>query len=271
LGAEVTLVYRRNLILRGFDQDVRAHLSGEMKNKGIKILYGREPAAIERRGKGYRLRFSSGKPVECDLVMYATGRAPNTRGLGLEEIGVALAANGAVKVDQWSRSSVASIYAVGDATDRLNLTPVALMEGHAFADTLYGGKPRPVDHDNVPSAVFSQPPVGVVGLSEERARARGFALDIYRSVYTPMKHDLSGRKERTLMKLVVDLASDRVLGAHMVGMDAPEIIQGVAIAVRAGLTKAAFDRTIGIHPTAAEEFVTMRTKVAEPAATKAAE
>jgi glutathione reductase (NADPH) len=265
LGAEVTLVYRRDLILRGFDRDVRAHLSEELKKKGIKIAYGREPTAIEKRGKGYRLRFAQGKPVDCDLVMYATGRAPNTKNLGLEQLGVAMEKNGAIKVDQWSRSSVPSIYAVGDVTDRMNLTPVALMEGHAFADTLFGNKPRPVDHDNVPSAVFSQPPVGVVGLTEERAREKGFAVDIYRATFTPMKFDLAGRAERTLMKLVVDRASDKVLGAHMVGMDAPEIIQGVGIAVRAGLTKRDFDRTIGIHPTAAEEFVTMRTKVAEPA------
>ena len=270
LGAEVTLVYRRDLILRGFDRDVRAHLSEELKRKGVKIAYGREPTAIEKRGKGYRLRFATGKPIDCDLVMYATGRAPNTKDLGLERLGVKMKPNGAIIVDQWSRSSVPSIYAVGDVTDRINLTPVALMEGHALADTLFGGKPRPVDHDNVPSAVFSQPPVGTVGLSEERAREKGFVVDIYRSSFTPMKFDLAGRKERTLMKLVVDRASDRVLGAHMVGMDAPEIIQGIGIAVRAGLTKRDFDRTIGIHPTAAEEFVTMRTKAAEPAA-KAAE
>lgn len=271
LGTEVTLVYRRDLILRGFDRDVRAHLSEELKKKGIKIAYGREPTAIEKRGKGYRLKFAQGKPVDCDLVMYATGRAPNTKGLGLEKLGVAMTPNGAVAVDQWSRSSVPSIFAVGDVTDRMALTPVALMEGHAFADTLYGNNPRPVDHDNVPSAVFSQPPVGTVGLSEERARAKGFAIDIYRSTFTPMKNDLSGRKERILMKLVVDRATGRVLGAHMVGMDAPEIIQGIGIAVRAGLTKRDFDRTIGIHPTSAEEFVTMRTKVADPAAAKAAE
>jgi glutathione reductase (NADPH) len=265
LGAEVTLVYRRDLVLRGFDRDLRRHLSDELQRKGVKIVYGREPTAIEKRGKGYRLAFASGKPVECDLVMYATGRAPNTRGLGLEKLGVAMKPNGAVAVDQWSRSSVPSIFAVGDATDRMNLTPVALMEGHAFADTQFGGKPRPVDHDNVPSAVFSQPPVGTVGLSEERAREKGLAVDIYHSVYTPMKNDLAVRRERTMMKLVVDRASDKVVGAHMVGADAPEIIQGVGIAVRAGLTKRDFDRTIGIHPTSAEEFVTMRTKAPEPA------
>ncbi len=271
LGAEVTLVYRRDLILRGFDADVRAHLSEEMKKKGVKIAYGREPTAIEKRGKGYRLRFAQGRPIDCDLVMYATGRAPNTKNLGLEKLGVAMKPNGAVVVDQWSRSSVPSIYAVGDVTDRMALTPVALMEGHALADTLYGNNPRPVDHDNVPSAVFSQPPVGAVGLSEERARAKGFAVDIYRTAFTPMKYDLAGRKERTLMKLVVDRATGKVLGAHMVGADAPEIIQGIGIAVRAGLTKRDFDRTIGIHPTAAEEFVTMRTKLPDPAAAKAAE
>ncbi len=270
LGADVTLVYRGNVVLRGFDGDVRAHVSEELKKKGIKIGYGREPIAIEKKGKGYRLRFAQGRPVDCDLVMYATGRAPNTRGLGLDRLGVAMEKNGAVKVDQWSRSSVPSIYAVGDVTNRINLTPVALMEGHAFADTIFGNRPRPVDHDNVASAVFSQPPVGVVGLSEERAREKGFAVDIYRTTFQPMRHSLSGNKERILMKLVVDCLSDKVLGAHMVGPDAPEIIQGIGIAVKAGLTKSAFDRTIGIHPTAAEEFVTLRSKVPEPVA-KAAE
>ncbi len=275
LGAEVTLVYRGEMVLRGFDHDVRAHLQAEMQKKGIDIRCGREPVAIEKKGRGFVVRFHDPTGLEdegiaCDTVMYATGRKPNTRGIGLEELGVAMAENGALRVDQWSRSSVPSIFAVGDATDRINLTPVALMEGHAFADTMFGNLKRPVDHENVPMAVFSQPPVGSVGLSEERARERGFRIDIYRTTFKAMKHTISGRDERTMMKLVVDQASDRVLGAHMVGQDAPEIIQGVAIAVKAGLTKAQFDRTIGIHPTAAEEFVTLRQKIPDAEA-KAAE
>jgi len=275
LGAEVILVYRGEMVLRGFDHDVRAHLQEEMKKKGIDIRLGREPVAIEKKGRTYILRFreASGMDTDgiaCDAVMYATGRAPNTRKLGLEALGVAMAPNGAIKVDQWSRSSVPSIYAVGDATDRINLTPVALMEGHALADTMFGNLKRPVDHENVPMAVFSQPPVGSVGLSEERAREKGFTIDLYRTSFKAMKHTLSGRDERTMMKLVVDQATDRVLGAHMVGQDAPEIIQGIAIAVKAGLTKAQFDQTIGIHPTAAEEFVTLRQKMPDAEA-KAAE
>ncbi|MCK6449397.1 MAG: glutathione-disulfide reductase [Alphaproteobacteria bacterium] len=266
LGAEVILVYRGEMILRGFDHDARAHLQAEMQKKGIDIRLGREPVAIEKKGRKLVVRFHDDtgledEGVECDTVMYATGRRPNTRGIGLEELGLAMAENGAIKVDQWSRSSVPSIFAVGDATDRINLTPVALMEGHAFADTVFGNLKRPVDHESVPMAVFSQPPVGSAGLSEERAREKGFRVDIYRTTFKAMKHTISGRDERTMMKLVVDRASDRVLGAHMVGQDAPEIIQGIAIAVKAGLTKAAFDRTIGIHPTAAEEFVTLRQKV----------
>jgi glutathione reductase (NADPH) len=275
LGAEVVLVYRGEMILRGFDHDARAHLQEEMKKKGIDIRLGREPVGIEKKGRKFSLCFHDDtglqeEKVEVDTVMYATGRTPNTRGIGLEELGVAMADNGAIKVDQWSRTSVHSIFAVGDATDRINLTPVALMEGHAFADTMFGNLKRPVDHENVPMAVFSQPPVGSVGLSEEKAREKGFKIDLYRTSFKAMKHTLSGRDERTMMKLIVDQATDRVLGAHMVGQDAPEIIQGIAIAVKAGLTKAQFDRTIGIHPTAAEEFVTLRQKIPDAEA-KAAE
>jgi glutathione reductase (NADPH) len=203
-------------------------------------------------------------------VMYATGRRANTRGLGLEAAGVALGEEQAVAVDEWSRSSVPHIYAIGDVTDRLNLTPVAIAEGRALAETLFNRNPMTVDHENVATAVFSQPPVGTVGLSEREARRRHGAVDIYRARFRPMKHTLSGREERTMMKLVVDRASDRVLGCHMVGADAPEIIQGIAIAVTCGATKRQFDRTIGIHPTAAEEFVTMRDKVPEPQAAAAA-
>ena len=197
--------------------------------------------------------------------MYATGRSPNTKGIGLEAAGVELAANGAVKVDEWSRSSVPSIWAIGDVTDRIQLTPVALAEGQAFAETEFNGNPIRPDHDDVPSAVFSQPPIGTVGLSEEAAARKYGALDVYVSGFRPMKYTLTHNTERGFMKLIVDSASQRVVGAHMLGLDAPEIIQGVAIAVRMGATKRDFDRTIGIHPTAAEEFVTMRDKRPEPA------
>ena len=192
-------------------------------------------------------------------MIYATGRAPNTRGLGLEEAGVQLGDNGEIVVDAWNRSSVANIYAVGDCTDRVNLTPVAIAEGRAFAETHFNDNPIRIDYDNIPSAVFSQPPVGVVGLTEMQARLRGQA-DVYSGRFRPLKHTLSGRDESTMMKTVVDAGTDRVVGCHMVGADAPEIVQGLAIALKCGATKAHFDQTIGIHPTAAEEFVTMREK-----------
>jgi len=203
--------------------------------------------------------------------MAATGRRPNTANLGLEAAGVALDDKGAVKVDAFSRSSQPNIYAVGDVTDRINLTPVAIQEAMAFVDTVFKGSPRPMDHEKVPSAVFSQPPIGTVGLSESQARERLGAVDIYRSTFRHLKHTLSGRDEMTMMKLVVARDSGKVVGAHIVGVDAPEIIQGVAIAIKAGATKADFDATVGIHPTAAEEFVTMREPVPEPEQTKAAE
>ncbi len=207
--------------------------------------------------------------LSADLVMYATGRRPNTRGIGLEEAGVALNDEKAVAVDEWSRSSVPHIYAVGDVTDRLNLTPVAIAEGRALAETLFNDNPIAVSHENVATAVFSQPPIGTVGLSETEARRRYGAIDVYRTRFRPMKHTLSGSEERTMMKLLVDRQSDRVVGCHMLGADAPEIIQGLAIAVTCGATKRQFDRTIGIHPTAAEEFVTLRDKLPEPKAAAA--
>jgi len=206
-------------------------------------------------------RFVDGHaPIEIDAVMSATGRLPSTRGLGLEEAGVALGENGEVVVDRFCASSVPSIYAVGDVTDRIALTPVAIKEGHAVALTLFGNQPTPVNHVDVPSAVFSQPPVGTVGFTEAEAKARFHELEIYKSTFRPMKHTLSGRDERTMMKLIVDRPSQRVVGVHIVGADAPEIVQGIGIAVKAGLTKAQFDATVGIHPTAAEELVTMRDK-----------
>jgi glutathione reductase (NADPH) len=200
--------------------------------------------------------------IETDLVMYATGRLPNTKGLGLKEVGVDLSRTGAVVVDEENRSSVDNIFAIGDCTDRIQLTPVAIAEGRAFAETFFNGNPMTMSYDNIASAVFSQPPVGTVGLSEEAARRRG-AIDIYISRFKPLKHTLTGRNEMTLMKLVVDRETRRVLGCHMVGVDAPEIVQGIAIALKCGATKEQFDATIGIHPTAAEEFVTMRDKRAE--------
>jgi glutathione reductase (NADPH) len=213
---------------------------------------------------------SDGKTADYDLAVYAIGRRPNIEGLGLEQAGVKLNAKGAVAVDAYSQSSVPSIHAIGDVTDRMNLTPVALAEGMALARTLFGGERTKVDYDNIPTAVFSQPPIGTVGLSEQTARERGHAVDIYKSDFRPLKHTLSGNHERTLIKLVVEQKSERVLGAHMVGIDAPEILQGIAVALKAGATKRMFDETIGIHPTAAEEFVTLREKVPETVA-KAAE
>ncbi len=270
LGSEVTLLYRGEMILRGFDRDVRTFLADEQRKKKIDLRLKTDVTRVDKTMRGLAVALTDGKTIETDAVMMATGRAPNTKTLGLAELGVKMNEKGAILVDEWSRSSVPSIYAVGDVTDRINLTPVATAEGHAFADTLYGNRPRQMDRRDIPSAVFSQPSVAVVGLSEDAAREKGFAVDIYRTDFRPMKHTLSGRDERMMMKLVVDRASDRVLGAHMVGADAAEIIQGLAIAIKAGATKAQFDATIGIHPSAAEEFVTLRTKVPEPAA-KAAE
>lgn len=263
LGSEVTLSYRGAQILRGFDDDVRRHLHEELGKKGVRILLNSTVVRIDRRPDGALEATVSGMPGgkhECDAVMYATGRVPNTGGLGLAEAGVDLDAQGGVVVDRYGQSSVTSIYAVGDVTNRIALTPVAIREGAAVAMTLFGRSRIPADHDNVPSAVFSQPPVGTVGLTEGEAVAEFGEIEVYMSSFRPLRHTLSGRDERTLVKLVVEPASQRVVGAHMVGADAPEIIQGIAVAVKAGLTKAQFDATIGIHPTAAEEFVTLREK-----------
>ncbi|KZD12242.1 glutathione-disulfide reductase [Oceanibaculum pacificum] len=264
LGADVTLAIRRDLPLRGFDEDVRAALTEEMVKKGITIAPNTNITSIEKTKSCLSLMTDSEEIIECDAVMYATGRTPNTKGLGLEAAGVHVNKKGAVTVDEYSQTTVENIYAVGDVTDRIALTPVAIAEGHAFADTVFGKKPRAVDHANVPSAVFSHPPIGSVGLTEAQARQQYEAVDTYVSRFRPMKHTLSGRDERTMMKLVVDRDSDRVVGCHMVGVDAPEIVQGLGIALKAGATKADFDATIGIHPTAAEEFVTMREKQPEP-------
>jgi glutathione reductase (NADPH) len=270
LGADVTLVCRSTDLLNGFDDDVRVALAQELRTRGIEIHVRTDITRIEKRDHGFDLATAKGESLSADLVMYATGRKPNTRNIGLEEVGVQLKEGGAIAVDSWSRTAVPHIYAVGDVTDRLNLTPVAIAEGRALAETLFNKNPIEMDHDNVPTAVFSQPPVATVGMTERAARQAGIAVDIYRTQFRPMKHTLSGREERTMMKLVVDRRSDRVLGCHMVGADAPEIIQGLAIAVKCGATKRQFDQTVGIHPSTAEEFVTLRDKVPEPKAEAAA-
>ncbi|HKY94960.1 MAG TPA: glutathione-disulfide reductase [Kiloniellales bacterium] len=263
LGCETVLSHRSDPFLRGFDDDVRHFLAMEMMKKHIRLRFKCSVARLEQAGEAIRVSFTDGTESEYNLVVYAIGRRPNVEGLGLEQVGVKLNAKGAIAVDAYSQSSVPSIHAIGDVTDRVNLTPVALAEGMALAKTLFDGAPTKVDYDNIPTAVFSQPPIGTVGLSEQAARERGKKVDIYKTDFRPLKHTLSGSHERTLMKLVVEQGSERVLGAHMVGLDAPEILQGIAIALKAGATKRVFDETIGIHPTAAEEFVTLREKVPE--------
>ena len=260
LGVETVLVYRGSQILRGFDEDIRNHLAGEMKKKGIEIRTNADVSAIEASGTGVRVTLNDGAQFGAGQIMFATGRIPHVEGLGLDRVGVEMTPHRAVKVDEYSRSSVPSIYAVGDVTNRVNLTPVAIREGHAFADTVFGGKDVKVDHSLVPTAVFSQPEIGTVGLTEEQARQGFRAVDIYKTSFRPMKHTLSGRDERMLMKLVVDAESDRVLGCHICGPDAGEMAQLLGIAVKLGAKKADFDATLAVHPTAAEELVTMREK-----------
>ena len=257
LGVQTTLACRGPRLLRGFDADLGERLAEEMRRKGVGI---RLQCSLAKLEPGIKVRYADGAAQEVDLVMFATGRKPNTAGLGLEGAGVRLAGDGAVAVDEYSRSSVDSIHAIGDVTNRVNLTPVATAEGMALARTLFRGEPTPVDHVNVPTAVFSDPNLATVGMSEEAARRRYGRIEVYKTAFRALKLTLGGHEERTFMKLVVDAASQRVLGAHMIGPDAGEIIQGVAIAVKLGATKAQFDATIGIHPTAAEEFVTMREK-----------
>jgi glutathione reductase (NADPH) len=263
-GAEVVELIRREELLYGFDDDIRVALAQEMRGRGVEIHGRTQVARIEKRQHGYSVYTTTGQEFSADVVMYATGRNPNTKELGLAEIGVEITRNGAVVVDEWSRSNVPNIYAVGDVTDRINLTPVAIAEGRAVAETLFNDNPIKMDHANVPSAVFSQPPIGAVGLTEDEARRQYGEVDIYLARFKPMKNTLSGREERTLMKLVVDAHSQRVLGCHMLGPDAPEILQGLAIAVKCGVSKRMFDETVGIHPSAAEEFVTMREKFVRP-------
>jgi glutathione reductase (NADPH) len=255
----VDLVYRQPLPLRGFDLALTEQLAETMKVQGIRLHPGCAPLRVEARGAARRLTLGNGHAIEADVVFFATGRRPTTRRLGLERAGIATRQHGAIAVDDQFRTNQPSVYAIGDVTDRLNLTPVATAEGHALADAFFARGQRRISLDNVATAVFFSPPLASVGLTEEAAAVRGPA-DIYETRFTPLRHAVSGRIRRTFMKLVVDRASQRILGAHMLGDDAPEIMQGLSIALTCGATKADFDRTIGIHPTAAEEFVTLRTK-----------
>ena len=262
LGVETTLAYRGAQLLRGFDAELGTRLGDEISKKGVAVTLNCSPVGLTQQEDSIQVEFNHNTRASFDLVMFATGRKPNTAGLGLEAAGVKLGADGAVVVNEYSTSSVESIHAIGDVTNRLNLTPVATAEGMALSRTLFGGKPTPVDHDNVPTTVFSNPNLATVGLSEEKARARFGKVDIYKTAFRSLKHTMGHSEEKIFMKLVVDAASQRVVGAHMLGPDAGEVIQGIAIAVKLGATKAQFDATIGIHPTAAEEFVTMREKSA---------
>jgi glutathione reductase (NADPH) len=262
LGTKVTLVARATNVLRGFDEDMRTGVRDVLAYAGVDLKLGCLPCAIEKTGESLSVTLSSGASVEADEMLIATGRRPNTAGLGLEAAGVALTENGAVKVDSFSRSNVESIYAVGDVTDRVALTPVAIREGHAFADTVFGGRPVAVDHSNIATAVFTTPELGTVGLTEAQAREAHDIVDIYSASFRPLKATLSGRSDKTLMKIIVDGTTDRVLGVHILGDDAGEMAQILGIAVKLGARKADFDETMAVHPTSAEELVTMRTRSA---------
>ncbi len=260
LGCEMTLVYRGDKILRGFDEDMRDALTESMHKRGIRVVTKRLLRKIDKKGEKLFVFTDHGEMLETDMVMLAIGRVPNTDGMGLEKAGVALGKKGQVQVDEFSRSNVEHIYAIGDVTDRLALTPVAIHEAMCFVRTVYEGKPTPVDHKLVPTAVFSQPEIGTVGLSEVQALEQGHSIDVYKANFRPLKHTLSGRDLRALFKLIVDAKTDKVLGCHIFSFDAGEIIQVVGVALKMGATKADFDSTIALHPSAAEELVTMRTK-----------
>lgn len=260
LGVAVKLLYRSEQILRGFDEDLRHALAEEMRKKGVDILCNTDVVSIGKAARGYELTCTSGEKLKVGLVMYATGRKPNTQKLGLDKAGVECGAKGEIKVDEYSRSSAANVFAIGDVTSRVPLTPVAIHEGAAFAASEFNGNPTPVDHTYIPTAVFSQPEIGTAGLTEEKARQKYGKLDIYKAAFKPLKHALSGRDETMLMKLVVDSQSGKVLGCHILGTDAAEMAQILAIPLRMGVTKADFDATMALHPSAAEEFVTMREK-----------
>jgi len=269
LGAQTQLMYRRDKILRGFDEDLRDGLMEEMGKKGVELLLWTDITRIERKGDVLvaHIRNAQTKQesvIETDLIMYATGRVPNTEGLGLEKLGVALKKNGAVEVDAYSQTSIPNIYAVGDVTDRAALTPIAIREGQAFAETVFNDNPIAVDHSLIATAVFSQPELGTIGLTEEQARQQFGEVDIYKTSFRPMKHTMTGRSEKAFMKLIVDAKSDRVLGVHLMGNDAGEIIQSIGIAVTMGATKKQFDMTVAVHPTAAEELVTLKEKWQPP-------
>jgi glutathione reductase (NADPH) len=257
LGAAVTLIHRQDRVLAGFDHDVRDAVEEGLARAGVTLIASEEPRGLERTAAGLALTLRS-STIVADTVMAAVGRAPNTAELGLAEAGVILDRRGAIPVDEWSRTNVAHIHAVGDVTGRVTLTPVAIREGHAFADTVFGNRPTPVHHELIATAVFSIPPAATIGLNEEVARARGLDLQIYATRFKPMRYTLAGRDERTYIKMIVDAASRRVLGLHMVGDDAPEIIQAAAVAITMGATKDDFDRTFAVHPTAAEELVLLR-------------
>ena len=259
LGVQTTLIYRADLPLRGFDDDLRKHLAGALGQAGVNLRAHVSPTRIDKSATGFQLSLDDGSSLDADVVLAATGRQPATQGMGLDKIGVAMRDNGAIIVDAQSRSSVASIYAVGDVTDRINLTPVAIREGHAFADRVFGKTPRIVDYENVASAVFSTPEIGSVGLSEAAAAEKFPGVDIYETAFRPMRATLSGRAERVYMKLVVNADNQKVVGAHIFGPEAGEMIQLVAIALQMGATKQDFDATMAVHPTMAEELVTMRT------------
>jgi glutathione reductase (NADPH) len=258
LGSRVTQLYRGPLFLRGFDAEVRSHLADELRKSGLDLRFDTNVEAIEKGPDGFELGLTDGSSLTVDQVLYATGRHPKTQGLGLEEVGVATDRAGAILVDRFSQTNVPSIWAIGDVTDRLNLTPVAIHEGMCLAKTLFGGEPTAPDHRDVATAVFSQPPIGTVGLTEEEAADAFDRVDVYTSSFRSLKDTLTGSEAKSLMKLLVDASTDRVVGVHVVGPDAGEMIQGFSVAIKCGATKAQFDATIGVHPSAAEELVTMR-------------
>ncbi len=262
LGTKVTMAVRGENVLRGFDCNMRNGVRDALLRSGVDLLFGALPTKIEKGGAGYHVTLTKGAPIEADQVLLATGRRPNTHGLGLEKAGVTVDSLGAIKVDAYSKTNVDSIYAVGDVTNRVPLTPVAIREGQAFADTVFGGKPEAVEHNTIPTAVFATPELGCVGLTEEAARAAFDCVDIYTASFRPLKATLSGREERTLMKIVADGATDRVLGVHILGEDAAEMAQLLAIVIKMGAKKADFDAAMALHPTSAEELVTMRTRTA---------
>jgi glutathione reductase (NADPH) len=264
LGSKVRILHRGDKLLRGFDDDLRAHMHIEVERGGTQLTMKATLTKLEKAGGAVRATLSTGEIVETDVVLFAVGRDPNTQGLGLERAGVKLDDAGAVIVNEFSQSNVESIYAIGDVTNRMNLTPVAIRDGHAFANTVYNNMPTAIDHSAVPSAVFGRPPIGSVGLSESDARHSFDSVDIYRTSFRPMRNVIAGNQERTLMKIVVDGKSGKLLGVHIAGEDAPEMIQLAAVAVKAGLTKQQLDSTMALHPTAAEELVLMREKVAAP-------